>query len=379
MLTRDPVTREALEERELRELAPYAMKARDSRGRDHAEKEHPYRTAYQRDRDRIIHSSAFRRLEYKTQVFVNSFGDYYRTRLTHTMEVAQIARTIARTLGLNEDLTEAIALAHDIGHGPFGHTGEHALHELMREHGGFEHNRHALRIVEVIERKYPDFPGLNLTAEVRHSLLKHSREQLCLEAQVVDASDRIAYNTHDIDDGLTSELLREEALDEVELWRDAVAALRQRRPGLDSGRRRYHTIRTLIDVAVTDLLQASGARLGEAAPANPEDARAMSRRLIAPSPEMDEKQASLARFLNANFYNEYRVLRMRRKADRFVREMFGALTDDPGLLPPGARAWVDEHGPWRGVCDYLAGMTDREALQEYRRLFSADAETDPLQ
>jgi len=378
MLTTDPVTREALEERELRGLAPHAMKARDSRGRDHEEPEHPYRTAYQRDRDRIIHSSAFRRLEYKTQVFVNSFGDYYRTRLTHTMEVAQIARTIARALELNEDLTEAIALAHDIGHGPFGHTGEHALHELMREHGGFEHNRQALRIVEVIERKYPDFPGLNLTAEVRHSLLKHSREQLCLEAQVVDASDRIAYNTHDIDDGLTSELLREEALDEVELWREAAAALRQRRPDLDAGRRRYHTIRTLIDVAVTDLLRASGARLVAAAPDGPEHARALPHRLIAPSPEMEEKQAALARFLSANFYNEYRVLRMRRKAARFVREMFQALTEEPGLLPPAARVWVDEHGPWRGVCDYLAGMTDREALLEYRRLFSADSETDPL-
>ncbi|MHC4971054.1 MAG: deoxyguanosinetriphosphate triphosphohydrolase [Planctomycetota bacterium] len=379
MLATDPVTREALEEREFRELAPHAMKARASRGRDHEEEEHAYRTAYQRDRDRIIHSSAFRRLEYKTQVFVNSFGDYYRTRLTHTMEVAQIARTIARALGLNEDLTEAIALAHDIGHGPFGHTGEHALHELMRDHGGFEHNRQALRIVEVIERKYPDFPGLNLTAEVRHSLLKHAQgEQLCLEAQVVDASDRIAYNTHDIDDGLTSGLLREDALDEVEIWREAAAALKQRRPDLDAGRRRYHTIRTLIDVAVTDLLMASGARLAAAAPAGPEDARALPERLIAPSPGMEKKQRALARFLGTHFYNEYRVLRMRRKAARFVREMFRALTDEPGLLPPAARAWVEEHGQWRGVCDYLAGMTDREALLEYRRLFSAEAETDPL-
>ncbi|MDH3593031.1 MAG: dNTP triphosphohydrolase, partial [Planctomycetota bacterium] len=193
--TTELVGRLALEERELRALAPYAHKARSSAGREHDEQEHAYRTAYQRDRDRIIHSSAFRRLEYKTQVFVNSFGDYYRTRLTHTMEVAQIARTVARAIGLNEDLTEAIALAHDIGHGPFGHTGEDALAELMAGHGGFEHNRQALRIVEVIELKYPDFTGLNLTAEVRHSLLKHAGQRLCLEAQAVDASDRIAYNT----------------------------------------------------------------------------------------------------------------------------------------------------------------------------------------
>ncbi|MGH7162543.1 MAG: dGTP triphosphohydrolase, partial [Planctomycetota bacterium] len=230
------------------------MKARLSRGRRHPEREHAYRTAYQRDRDRIIHSSAFRRLEYKTQVFVNTVGDYYRTRLTHTMEVAQIARTIARALCLNEDLTETIALAHDLGHGPFGHTGEDALSELMRDHGGFEHNRHSLRIVDLLERKYPEFHGLNLTEEVRSSLLKHGREQLCLEAQVVDAADRIAYNTHDVDDGLTSGLLEEERLDEVALWRDAAGSVVARYPALDAGTRRYHAVRTLIDLAVTDLV-----------------------------------------------------------------------------------------------------------------------------
>jgi len=379
MITSEMVTRETLEERELRELAPHGMKSRLSRGRRFAENEHAYRTAYQRDRDRIIHCSAFRRLEYKTQVFVNSFGDYYRTRLTHTMEVAQIARTIARALGLNEDLTEAIALAHDIGHGPFGHTGEDALQELMAEHGGFEHNQQAVRIVEIIERKYPDFPGLNLTEEVRHSLLKHGGEgQLCLEAQVVDASDRIAYNTHDIDDGLTSGLLDEAMLEEAELWREARRNVAQRSPDLDPARRRYHTVRTLIDVAVTDLLTASVERLAEAAPAGPDEARALPRRLIAPSKDMEGKQAGLARFLNRAFYNEYRVLRMRRKAARFIHEMFLALVEDPGLLPPAPRAWVEEHGTERGVCDYIAGMTDREALLEYRRLFHPDAEASPL-
>ncbi|MFI5402018.1 MAG: dGTP triphosphohydrolase [Planctomycetota bacterium] len=370
------VTREALEERELRELAPYAMKARFSRGREHAEEEHAYRTAYQRDRDRIIHSGAFRRLEYKTQVFVNTFGDYYRTRLTHTMEVAQIARTIARALGLNEDLTEAIALAHDIGHGPFGHTGEEALESLMRDHGGFEHNEQARRIVDVIERKYPGFPGLNLTAEVRESLLKHGNQGLCLEAQAVDASDRIAYNTHDVDDGLTSGILDEDALTEVALWRDALGDVTRRYPGLDPARRRYHVVRTLIDAAVTDLLDHSRARLAEAAPQAPPDTR-RKERLVAPSHAMERRQTELARFLDRNFYNDYRVARMRRKAKGFVREMFLALAGETGLLPPAARAWAEEQGTERGVCDYIAGMTDREAIQEYRRLFHADAGAGP--
>jgi dGTPase len=370
------VNREALEERELRELAPYAMKARFSRGRQHAEAEHAYRTAYQRDRDRIIHSGAFRRLEYKTQVFVNSFGDYYRTRLTHTMEVAQIARTVARALGLNEDLTEAVALAHDIGHGPFGHTGEDALAELMRDHGGFEHNRQALRLVDVIERKYPGFPGLNLTAEVRESLLKHGGQELCLEAQVVDAADRIAYNTHDVDDGLASGILDEAALAEVALWRDACEDVTRRYPGIDPARRRYHVVRTLIDRAVTDLLDRSRERLLEAAPKTPPDARS-GERLIAPSHAMERRQMELSRFLSRNFYNDYRVRRMRRKASDFVREMFLAFAGDPGLLPPAARQWAEEQGTERGVCDYIAGMTDREAILEYRRLFHADAGTGP--
>jgi len=370
------VSREALEERELRELAPYAMKARFSRGRQHEEKEHAYRTAYQRDRDRIIHSGAFRRLEYKTQVFVNTFGDYYRTRLTHTMEVAQISRTVARALGLNEDLTEAIALAHDIGHGPFGHTGEDALAELMREHGGFEHNRQALRIVEVIERKYPGFKGLNLTAELRESLLKHGDRRLCLEAQVVDASDRIAYNTHDVDDGLTSGILAESALMEVALWRDAHDDVTRRYPDLDPARRRYHVVRTLIDRAVTDLLDHSRERLLDAAPKDPPDAQ-RHERLILPSHAMERRQMELSRFLSRDFYNDYRVRRMRRKASGFIREMFLALSGDTALLPPAAQEWTREHGAPRGVCDYLAGMTDREAIQEYRRLFHADADTGP--
>ncbi|MFB3065189.1 MAG: dGTP triphosphohydrolase, partial [Planctomycetota bacterium] len=262
------LTREAFEQREDQILAPYAMKVRHSRGRRHPEPEHAYRTAYQRDRDRIVHSSAFRRLEYKTQVFVNTAGDYYRTRLTHTMEVAQIARTIARTLGLNEDLTEAIALGHDLGHGPFGHSGEDELNDLMKEHGGFEHNRHALRIVDLLERKYPEFCGLNLTEELRLALPKHESHDgghALLEAQVVDAADQIAYNTHDVDDGLTSGLLVESKLDEVEIWQRALVHVRERYPDLPRSTRRYHTVRALIDSAVTDLLAASGERLADAA------------------------------------------------------------------------------------------------------------------
>jgi dGTPase len=292
------------------------------------------------------------------------------------MEVAQIARTVARALGLNEDLTEAIALAHDIGHGPFGHTGEDALADLMREHGGFEHNRQARRIVDTIERKYPGFPGLNLTAEVRDSLLKHGDAQLCLEAQAVDAADRIAYNTHDVDDGLTSGIIDEDALAEVSLWRDALHEVTRRYPGLDPARRRYHVVRMLIDAAVTDLLDHSRERLAGNAPGTPFDALG-SERLVAPSQAMERRQKELSGFLARNFYNDYRVWRMRRKAEGFLREMFLALTEDTRLLPPRWQEWAVEHGGPRGVCDYIASMTDREAIQEYRRLFDADAGTGP--
>jgi len=363
-------TRDSLEEREKRELAPYARRARDSGARAHEEPEHPYRTAFQRDRDRIIHSSAFRRLEYKTQVFVNSFGDYYRTRLTHTMEVAQIARTIARALGLNEDLTETIALAHDLGHGPFGHTGEDSLADCMADHGGFEHNQQALRIVDVLECKYPDFAGLNLTDEVRRSLLKHG-DGLGLEAQVVDASDRIAYNTHDIDDGLKSGLLDDRSLQQVSLWREARTQVNDQ-AGLETVR--YHTVRGMINAAVTDLLDSSIERLRAAAPADAEEARRCARRLVAPSDEMTRRQNELSEFLYANFYNEYRVRRMRGKAQTYVRRMFDTLVADPKMLAPADRARAERDGVQRAVCDTIAGMTDREALLEYRRLFEPEGD-----
>jgi len=367
------LSRGELEERERRELAPYARKAGDSAGRAYPEEEHAYRTAYQRDRDRIIHCSAFRRLEYKTQVFVNNFGDYYRTRLTHTMEVAQIARTIARAMGLNEDLTETIALAHDLGHGPFGHTGEDALADAMREHGGFEHNGQAKRIVEVLECKYPGFPGLNLTAEVRSSLLKHEGG-LCLEAQIVDASDRIAYNTHDIDDGMKSGLIDEGALNDVTLWRTASQQVEGAGTKLDDDTRRYHTVRAMINNAVTDLLECSLERLRDADPQDPQQASDHPTRLIAPSGEMATRQQELSTFLFDNFYNEYRVRRMRSKAQFFLNRMFGTFVGDLGLLPPATRDAAKEVGVHRAVCDVIASMTDREALLEYRRLFDPDGE-----
>jgi len=367
------LSREALEDRERRELAPYARRAGDSAGRAHEESEHAYRTAYQRDRDRIIHCSAFRRLEYKTQVFVNNFGDYYRTRLTHTMEVAQIARTVARALGLNEDLTETIALAHDLGHGPFGHTGEDALADAMRAHGGFEHNSQALRIVERLECKYPGFAGLNLTAEVRSSLLKHE-SGLCLEAQVVDASDRIAYNTHDIDDGMKSGLLTERALDDVSLWRAAREQLEGAGTALSDDTRRYHTVRAMINNAVTDLLDSSLERLRDASPVDANEACSHGERLIAPSDGMAQQQQELSAFLYDNFYNEYRVRRMRSKAQFFLARMFDTFVGDVGLLPPATRAAAESDGVHRAVCDSIASMTDREALLEYRRLFDPDGE-----
>jgi len=373
-------TRTMLEDREFRELAPYGMKARDSLGREHAEDEHAYRTAYQRDRDRIIHCSAFRRLEYKTQVFVNTAGDYYRTRLTHTIEVAQIARTISRALALNEDLTECIALAHDIGHGPFGHSGEEVLHELTGSHGGFEHNRHALRIVDVLERKYPEFPGLNLTRELRDALLKHSPQpgdfrHPILETQVVDVADRIAYNAHDVDDGLTSGLLTESGLHETIRWKSASAAVAARYPELDAPRRRYHTVRMLIDSAVTDLIASSIDRLAQSGVGCADDARRTPERLVAPGSAMAEGQGDLSRYLHSAFYNHFQVKRMRVKGHRFIREMFQTLIDDPYQLPPRWKAWSEEEGLERAVGDYIAGMTDREALQQYRRLFHPNVGT----
>jgi len=377
------VGRQVLEAREAASLAPYAMPSRASRGRRHAEDEHPFRMVFQRDRDRIIHSTAFRRLEYKTQVFVNHEGDYYRTRLTHTMEAAQVTRTLARTLGLNEDLAEAVALAHDLGHTPFGHAGERTLHRLMQPFGGFEHNAQSLRIVEVLEERYPRFRGLNLSWEVREGIVKHStrydRPQVaeydaslapCLEAQIVDFADEIAYTAHDVDDGLESGMLDADALATVPLWADALAAV-----GTVAGTSptvlRYQGVRWLIDAMASDLIDAILKRIRDEEIASLDAVRAVKPRLVEFSPAMGERQGTLKAFLYEHLYTHHRVTRMTQKADRIMSALFEVYMHEPRQLPPNTLRRVQEEGESvaRVVADYIAGMTDRFALEEYKKLF----------
>jgi len=371
------------EELEERMLAPYAMRNRRSRGRAHAEEEHPLRLAFQRDRDRIIHSTAFRRLEYKTQVFVNHEGDYYRTRLTHSMEAAQIARTVARTLRLNEDLAETVALAHDLGHTPFGHAGERELDDLMRPYGGFEHNAQCLRIVEVLERRYAAFAGLNLTFETREGIVKHSPPYdrplaarfnpgaaPCLEAQIVDYADEIAYNAHDIDDGLQSQMLEPAELDAVALWRQSLDRARARHPGMDAGVERYQAIRTMVDTLVTDLIETTRRRAAELQIESIEALRALGQPLAQFSPILQGDVAALKAFLMDRLYTHHRVVRMMRKAQRVMRDLFHAYLDDPRQLPSHILRRCDdgETAP-RVIADYIAGMTDRFAVEEHAKLF----------
>ncbi|MBI3333257.1 MAG: deoxyguanosinetriphosphate triphosphohydrolase [Candidatus Omnitrophica bacterium] len=372
-------TRKGLEGEERRILAPYAAKASESHGRVHREPEHPYRTCFQRDRDRIIHSTAFRRLEYKTQVFVIHEGDYYRTRLTHTLEVSQIAGTVARALRLNGDLVEVIALAHDLGHGPFGHSGEDALRAIMEGHGGFDHNLQALRIVDHLEERYPSFPGLNLTWEVRQGLNKHrvplagaphrGMENLSLEAQVVDVADEIAYDNHDIDDGITSGLIREEALEAFDLWRRVRREVTRTFPGIGPEQRKYQVIRRLIDLQVTDLIQESLRRIRGHRIQRPADALAVPERIIDFSRRMKRLRAPIKKFLNGELYHHYKVVRMADKAHRFLTALFEAYLNKPEQLPNTTRRRLAHEEPHRVICDYMAGMTDRYALDDYKKLF----------
>lgn len=359
-------------------LAPYAMKSCETKGRRYVEKEHPYRTPFQRDRDRITYSTAFRRLQYKTQVFVNHEGDHYRTRLTHTLEVFQIGRTVARALGLNEDLVEAIALAHDIGHTPFGHSGEHALNDLMKNSGGFEHNRQGLRVVDELEERYPDFKGLNLTWEVREGIIKHtttydkpelnefeSDKQPCLEAQVVNMADEIAYDSHDLEDGLSANLIEEKNLCDFKLWSDAKK--KYARSDVSTKIIEYQTVRQLIDLQVTDLIQNSLQALEKI------DSCRQAREAISPlisfSRELGQLRKPLKQFLFDNLYNHYRVIRMSDKAYRFITALFQVYINRPQQLPFGAKEKLKTNTPERVICDYLAGMTDRFALDEYKKLF----------
>ena len=379
------LTREALEAREARELAPYAMRSGESRGRVHPEPAPVYRTNYQRDRDRVIHSTAFRRLEYKTQVFVNHEGDHYRTRLTHTMEVAQIARSIARTLNCNEDLTEAVALAHDVGHTPFGHAGEDALRELMKDHGGFEHNRHGLRVVDVLEMQYPDFPGLNLTFEVREAIAKHSTRyddpeaaefephlQPTLEAQIVEVADSIAYDSHDIDDGLLSGILDESDLTSVPLVARAHARVVAVDPAAlrsDEKCRRRQLVRHVINLIVTDLVESTQRRIDALGLKSPDDVRRAGERIICFSPEVAAEKARLEEYLMAAFYRHKRLLDMARSARRLMSEMFAEYIAHPEKLPADHRERASSAPTAHQVaCDYIAGMTDRYAQHAHQTL-----------
>ncbi|WP_175687973.1 deoxyguanosinetriphosphate triphosphohydrolase [Burkholderia anthina] len=376
----EPPTLAALEAH----LAPYAAHASQSRGRRHHETPPAARTEFQRDRDRIVHSTAFRRLEYKTQVFVNHEGDLFRTRLTHSLEVAQIARSVARNLRLNEDLVEAISLAHDLGHTPFGHAGQDALNACMREHGGFEHNLQSLAVVDELEEHYGAFNGLNLCFETREGILKHcSREnarklgtlgerflqgrQPSLEAQLANIADEIAYNNHDVDDGLRSGLITIEQLAEVELWQRHYEAALAEFPHLEGRRLVHETVRRIINTLIVDLIDETTRNLVRVAPASLDDVRAAPP-LVAHSVTVAAQAAALKRFLFKNLYRHYKVMRMANKAQRVVTGLFDAFTDDPRLLPPPYQSDDAAQQP-RLVAHYIAGMTDRFALKEYQRLF----------
>jgi dGTPase len=376
--------RAELESLEGQQLASYAQHSGASRGRHYAEDEHRYRTAFQRDRDRILHTTAFRRLEYKTQVFVNHEGDHYRTRLTHTLEVSQIARTIARALRLNQDLAEAVAMAHDLGHTPFGHSGESALHDMMAGKGGFNHNTQGLRIVEWLEARYPQFPGLNLTWEVREGIIKHATDydtpeageydpgyRATLEAQVINLADEVAYNTHDLDDGLRSGLLNPRDLRDLRIWQEAMAALEVADDALSS-MDRHRVVRYLVNREVSDILNTTAERLRDAAPQNVEDVRRYPADLVAFSDEMQTMNRELKRFLLSRLYRHWRVMRMQEKVQRVVRRLFEAYNAEPQQLPDSVQALIRQDGQERIICDYVAGMTDRYALQEYRKLFDPE-------
>ncbi len=374
-------TRQELEAIEDQRLAPYGLHSRDSRGRAYPEDEPEYRTAFQRDRDRILHTTAFRRLEYKTQVFIIHEGDYYRTRLTHTLEVAQIARTIARALGANEDLEEAICLAHDLGHSPFGHSGEVALARLMKDLGGFDHNKQSLRIITELEQRYPDFPGLNLTWEVREGIVKHESEYDTadaaeynpdlrghLEAQIANAADELAYTTHDLDDGLRSGMITPTMLEGITLWEILAESISWHGLSLDD-LTRHRLIRRLIGLEVSDLVNATDQCLRESGVRSVEEVQRLAYNVISYSEDMRRRNRQLKDFLYAYMYRHHRVVRMAVKAERIITDLFTAYQADPAMLPRHVQTSIETRGLERTICDYIAGMTDRFALQEHNKLF----------
>lgn len=368
-------------------FAPYAAHSSQSRGRQHAEPPAAPRSEFQRDRDRIIHSTAFRRLEYKTQVFVNHEGDLFRTRLTHSIEVAQIGRTIARLLHLNEDLVEAVALAHDLGHTPFGHAGQDALNACMREHGGFEHNLQSLRVVDLLEERYAEFEGLNLTFEAREGILKHcslanaeklgavgerflNKQQPSLEAQIANLADEIAYNNHDVDDGLRSGLITLEQLSEVQIFARHLAEVRAKYPTLQGRRVVTETVRRIINTLILDLVDTTRRNVENSGVQTLAEVRTAPP-LAAFSPALLDEHRELKRFLLRHLYRHYKVARMSAKAGRIISDLYTAFTGDARLLPPEHQMRESLEGA-RAVADYIAGMTDRYAMREHRRIFAVE-------
>jgi len=375
-------TRGQLEEIEDKSLAPYGTRSRDTKGRAYLDSEPDYRTSFQRDRDRILHTTAFRRLEHKTQVFITFEGDYFRTRLTHTLEVAQIGRTLARALGGNEDLVEAICLAHDLGHSPFGHSGEVSLARLMKDFGGFDHNKQSLRIVTELEQRFPEFPGLNLTWEVCEGMVKHESEYDVsdardynpelrgnLETQIANVADELAYTTHDLDDGLRSGMISPHLVEGIALWEILRETFNWRGPNLDD-MERHRMIRHLVGLMVTDMLQATDARLSESGAKSALDIQKLKHNVIGYSEDMQRRNRELKDFLYNKLYRHSRVVRMQVKAERIISDLFAAYKSEPAILPDHVQFFIGKRGLERTICDYIAGMTDRYAIEEHQKLFN---------
>ncbi|MCC7118861.1 MAG: deoxyguanosinetriphosphate triphosphohydrolase [Anaerolineales bacterium] len=375
-------TRQQLEEIEERSLAPYGTRSKETKGRAYLDNEPDYRTSFQRDRDRILHTTAFRRLEYKTQVFINFEGDYFRTRLTHTLEVAQIGRTLARALGANEDLVESICLAHDLGHSAFGHSGEVALAKLMKDFGGFDHNKQSLRIVTELENRYPEFPGLNLTWEVREGMVKHESEYDIsdardytpelrgnLETQIANVADELAYTTHDLDDGLRSEMINPRMLEGIALWEILRETYQWKGPLLDE-MERHRMIRQLVGLMVTDMISATDSRLKSSKAKSALELQKLKHNVIGYSEDLQRQNRELKDFLYKKLYRNYRVMRMSVKAEKLITDLFNAYRAEPAILPDRVQTLTEKHGLERAICDYIAGMTDRYAIEEHQKLFN---------